>query len=229
MFKFYYQAWLLWGTVAGTAVVFFWRSCKSQTIWFRVGFKALAVFLLFSGFVYTYHVVADGIGFRWERPRAAGLDGKNYLSRTLPFDAKAIDWINLNISGQPIIVEAVGASYTQFARIATFTGLPTVVGWPIHEWLWRGSIDDSIHPRTTVEKRYGIKDTINNRIADVATLYTTQNFALAQIILAKYDIDYVYVGELEKIQYPNLAEHKFRSLAQEIVYDENEVRIYKIR
>ena len=229
MFKFYYQAWLLWGTVAGVAVAFLWQSYKSQTIWFRVGFKALVAFLVFSGFVYTYHVVHDGVGVRWKLPQTSGLDGKNYLARTLPFDAKAIDWINLNISGQPIIVEAVGASFTQFARIATFTGLPTVLGWPLHEWLWRGSMDDSIRPRTTVERRYGIKDTINNRLTDVETLYSTQDLGIAQKILDKYDVEYVYVGELEKIQYPTLAEQKFKSLAKTIVYDENEVRIYKIR
>ena len=42
-----------------------------------------------------------------------------------------------------VIVEASkpDASYTDYARISTYSGLPTVLGWPMHEAQWRGTYD----------------------------------------------------------------------------------------
>ena len=63
------------------------------------------------------------------------------MEKQYPEDKEIIDYINKNIIGQPIILEAQGDSYTDFARISANTGLPTVLGWTVHEWLWRGSYD----------------------------------------------------------------------------------------
>jgi len=50
-------------------------------------------------------------------------------------------WINKNIKGQPTILEAQGDSYTDYGRVSVNTGLPTVMGWTVHEWFWRNSYD----------------------------------------------------------------------------------------
>jgi hypothetical protein len=47
-------------------------------------------------------------------------------------------------AGRPTIVEAVGESYTYAARMSANTGVPALLGWPMHEWLWRG-----VSPRAT--------------------------------------------------------------------------------
>ena len=110
---------------------------------------------------------------------------------------------------QPVVVEGVKDSYTLYGRVATFTAFPTVLGWPYHEWLWRGSINTSMSPRTAVERKTGQPDTVDQRRKDVQALYETENSEEAGRIVAKYGIEYIYVGKLEREQYPNLKEEKF--------------------
>ena len=64
---------------------------------------------------------------------------EGYLKNTLPKDYEAIQWIKENIDRDKVILEAtkVGGSYSNYSRISTFTGNPTVLGWMNHEWVWR--------------------------------------------------------------------------------------------
>src|SRR6185503_20424560 len=70
-----------------------------------------------------------------------GLDGTTWIGKFYPYDYTAINWINTHISGQPVMLEAQGDSYTDYERVSANTGLPTVLGWTVHEWLWRGTYD----------------------------------------------------------------------------------------
>jgi len=139
------------------------------------------------------------------------LDGISYLKQIHPDDYAAIQWINKNISGQPIIAEAQGDSYTDYARISANTGLPTILGWTVHEWLWRGSYDIPAP-----------------RISEIQTLYETDKPSTAKGILQKYAVSYVYVGDLEREKYPKLSEEKFQKFGT-IVYKKNRTIIYEIR
>ncbi len=139
-----------------------------------------------------------------------GLDGIKYLKTLYPDDYLAIQWLNKHIKGQPVILEAQGDSYTDYARISANTGLPTVLGWTVHEWLWRGTYDIPAP-----------------RINEVKTLYETSDLSAAKTLLKKYNAQYVYVGTLEFQKYPNLNEVKFQQLGH-IIYQHGTVRIYKI-
>ena len=138
------------------------------------------------------------------------LDGTAYLSTLYPGDYSLINWINKYIKGQPVILEANGDSYTDYARISANTGLPTIIGWSVHEWLWRGTYD-----------------VVAPRIADVQTLYTTQDMNIAKNLLKKYNVSYVVVSSLERQKYPTLNENIFAKLGK-IVFEENETKLYKI-
>lgn len=139
-----------------------------------------------------------------------GLNGTAYLNSLYPNDYQAIQWINKNIKGQPVILEAQGDSYTDYARISTNTGLPTVLGWTVHEWLWRGTYDIPAP-----------------RINDVSTLYESKDLPITKEFLAKYNIAYVYVGELERKKYLYLNEDKFKQLGK-VAYSNGNVTIYKL-
>ena len=140
----------------------------------------------------------------------SGLDGIAYMKDRLPDDYKAITWLNQNIGGRPVIVEAQGDSYTDYARISANTGLPTVLGWPVHEWLWRGSYDIP-----------------SPRIEDVRLIYESDDLVETKKILKKHKVVYVYLGNLEREKYPNLKEAKFEELG-DIVFETGQTKIYRI-
>ena len=60
------------------------------------------------------------------------LDGMAYLRSKAPDELAAYEWLNSNIKGIPVILEAHGDRYQEFTRVAMNTGLPTVLGWDYH-------------------------------------------------------------------------------------------------
>jgi uncharacterized membrane protein len=127
-----------------------------------------------------------------------------------PADAAAIKWIRANIHDNGPFVEAVGNEYDPYAgRIATNTGIPSVLGWIGHEDQWRGG--RSIH---------------GPRIDDIAQLYKTTDWIGAQEILQRYGIRYVYFGELEEQMYGSRGLDKFRA-HMNVIYEEDGVIIFE--
>ena len=118
------------------------------------------------------------------------LDSAAHLLRSNPDEAAAIEWLKTAPDG--VVLEAVGGSYTGYARIATNTGLQTVLGWPGHESQWRGGYEE-----------------MGSRQQDIETIYTISNWEETKRFLATYDIRYVVVGGLERASY-NLKEEKFQ-------------------
>lgn len=196
IFKFYYLAWLFWSVVAafGSAVLLL-ALPRAWGVVFRLGLSLILVI----GFTYTLlGLWSKTNGFR----PAAGftLDGTAYLRREKPDEAAAIDWLKAAPPG--VVAEAVGGSYSEFARVATLSGLPNVLGWPGHESQWRGGARE-----------------MGSRQADLARLYCTRHWEEALQVLQQYHIRYVYIGELERSSYApgtpdcpaGLSEDKFRA------------------
>ncbi len=113
------------------------------------------------------------------------IDGRQWLRASAPGDVKAIDWIREELPGDAVVLEAVGDDYSAFgnARISTFTGRPTVLGWQGHELQWSHG------------------DQLGTRREDVQTLYTTQDPAQVHDLVGRYDVDYAVVGPLEQTTY----------------------------
>ena len=65
-----------------------------------------------------------------------GLDGLVWLQKD---EDKwgMIEYLEKHSNGRNM-VEAVGDSYSNLNSISAFSGTPTVIGWRVHEWLWRG-------------------------------------------------------------------------------------------
>ena len=131
-----------------------------------------------------------------------------WLQKTYPGEFHAAKWLN-NLPDQPAVLQAAGDSYTDYDVISSYTGLPTVQGWLVHEWLWRGSYDEP-----------------GKRATDVETLYTSANPKTTRSLLEKYAIKYVVVGNLEKQKYPKLND-KFANFGT-VVFSSNNTKIYKI-
>ncbi|MGB9911679.1 MAG: DUF2298 domain-containing protein [Microgenomates group bacterium] len=164
------------------------------------------IFLIFILGIYPYFAIKSYYGLKIYR----GLYGLDFLRRNYSDDYQAILWLKKNIHGQPVIVEAVGESYTDFARVSVNTGLPTILGWRVHEWLWRGSFDEP-----------------GKRTGEVQEIYESRDLRRTKMLLDKYNAEYVFIGTLERQQYPNLNEEKFENLGK-LVFVSGNTKIYKI-
>ena len=137
------------------------------------------------------------------RERYQGLDGLTLFAQKdssqidgqaageLAPDYAAIKWFQTQVTGQPVILEAFGSSYTDECRISAFTGLPTVMGWETHEWLWRTSKANPSAYGTVVLPRQD----------DIRTLYTTADQAVRRSLVDKYQIEYIVIGKIEREKY----------------------------
>lgn len=205
MFKLVYQAFIMLSIASSYIIIKLLSNIKNKvllSIFFVISFLLISLVS-----IYAYFAINS---YYRDLKSYQGLDGIKYLSALYPGDYKLINWINTNIKNQPVILEASGDSYTDYARISANTGLPTVIGWSVHEWLWRGSYDFAAP-----------------RIADVESLYTSNDVKLTKALIKKYSISYVIISTLEKEKYPNLNENKFKILGREI-YKNNESVLYKI-
>jgi uncharacterized membrane protein len=152
------------------------------------------------------------------------LDGAAYMTAWYPGDDAAIQWINNNIAGTPVMLEDSCGSYQWYGRVSVYTGLPTVMGWSDHEG----------------EQRYG--EEVGPRVGDVQTIYATTDPNLALSLIHKYDVQYVYLGQLERATcgdfggkagdpLPAAAISKFDAMvgtSLQVVYRNPDVTIYKV-
>ncbi len=132
-------------------------------------------------------------------------------------DYQAIRWMQENIKGSPVIVEAnLRNLYRWGSRYTIYTGLPGVVGWEWHQQQQR-----AVNPGTWV----------TNRIMEIDNFYLTNDFSQAAAFLRKYNVQYIVVGQQERGHYPGPGLDKFvqlnGSLWQEVYRDRDTV-IYKV-
>jgi uncharacterized membrane protein len=151
--------------------------------------------LLLLGLVYPYAgTYARKGGFS----RSPTLDGLGWLRPSAPGDPAAIDWLRANTDGSAVVLEAVGEDYSAFGhgRISTFTGRSTVLGWAGHELQW--------------DHEPG------SREEDVRTLYTTDDLAQARQLIARYGVDYVVFGPIERTTYGDAGLEKWDQLGEKV-------------
>ncbi len=97
-------------------------------------------------------------------------------------DRAAIDWLNRNVPGSPVVAEAsIGPYRCNGSRISIGTGLRTIIGWERHQQ----------------QQRY--PETLGPRVEDVARLYRSSDPEEKLAILRRYDVGYVVVGPLERL------------------------------
>lgn len=215
VFKFYYQTWLLWGTLVPYAL---WRILTlGRGSWRIIGCptNTLTLLLLVAALVYPVQTLRELA----EQSTAYGLAGRTPREQT-PGGRAAVEWLRKNAPPGSVVLEMVapgGGSYNSegFAGVSAATGLPTVLGWVGHQQQWRGG-----DPAALAE--------LEPRRSDVDEIFYSLDPARTRALLERYDIDYVYVGELERRNYAPESLAKFAELGTP-VFSEGEVTIYRIR
>jgi YYY domain-containing protein len=200
LFKFYNAVWTFFGVSAAALVPLLFSRTNSfrNAPWTRLvlwpvrGVVGVVLFLGVSSTAINLYIQFF-TSLHWSKPGPRPtLDGTRFLDFFHSDQSVVIDWINRNISGTPILLEAFGPSYQQFSRICTYTGLPIVLGWEHH-----------------VYQRGTSRGEIRRRKRDIRTIYTTTDPEKAAYLLNKYQVELIVVGELEEKTYPGPGLKKF--------------------
>lgn len=181
MFKFTYQAFIMFGLMMGYVITKFILLAKNGK---QIICGVLTGFLLLGTVGYFGKSVDSWFGDIKDESRFQGLDAAAFVDKENIYDSEAIDWINENVEGRPVMLEAHGNSYTYANRISVLTGLPTILGWHTHEWLWK---DDY--------------NWVEARKADVEKIYTSADANEVRELLETYEVSYIYVGDQEHETY----------------------------
>jgi len=275
IFKFYFQAWILWGLASSYAIIVIWRKAGtwgliSRIIMLIAGISGLiAMFFTiipgplnkialvemdptrFGAYIQDWLFLVMGFGLivlviislikkkwtnilriaiitticmgivypiisLWNKTNGfkpypgLTLDGVAYFREVSPDLMEAVDWLSQAPLG--VMVEAVsptGGSYSGYARVSTFSGMPTVLGWIGHELQWRGGGEE-----------------MGSRQADIKILYTTNSWEDTLSIMNMYNIRYIYIGDLELSTY-SVNINKFEDHLN-IAFQNTNVTIYEM-
>jgi YYY domain-containing protein len=240
VFKFYLIAWALFALSAAAALGWLLEPVRQWQPGWRVSWRVAFSFLVFSAFLFTLYGTMAKIKDRWVPTAPHTLDGLAYMpfatyfenypatsaytpagqtgiNMDLSQDYRAIRWMQENISGSPVIVEANSRNlYRWYSRFTINTGLPGVVGWEWHQQQQR-----ALNPPEWVTKR----------ITDINEFYTTVDTEYTKQFLNLYQVKYIVLGQLEQVTYPGPGLEKFSAfngnLWNEVYRDENTV-IYEV-
>jgi Flp pilus assembly protein TadD len=224
VFKFGLQIWTLLAIGAAAALP------RVASMLRRAGEGVLAAWyvpllvLVLAGLVYPFVGIPSRVGLRFTPHPGLTLDGLAFMQTAryehedrqldLAWDADAIRWLKRNLHGLPVVLQSEGEFYRNYGvRIAANTGFPTVLG-RLHQ--------DEQRPAAPVLERE----------KDVKTIFSTADTETARDLLAKYQVEYVYIGQHERLFYGTEGLAKWDALvgsALDLAYENPGVRIYRVR
>jgi YYY domain-containing protein len=225
IFKFYLQAWTLLAVSGGAAFVWILTDLHTwRPRWRNIWQTGLTV--LFAGAaLYTVAATTDKVSDRMTPNAPHALDSMTYMAHSeywdtavmdLSQDYRAIRWMQENVKGSPVIVEANCPEYRWCTRYTIYTGLPGVVGWNWHQRQQR-----ALGPPTQVF----------DRVDAVGQFYNTTDIDFAQDFLEKFDARYIVVGQVEDIYYEDAGLAKFEQYDGALwkeVYRDVQTVIYEV-
>jgi len=226
VFKFYLQVWTLLAVSGAAALGWLVEAMASWTVNWRRTWLVVFAGLVFGAALFPIMASSAKIRDRMVETAPHTLDGMAYMNSAfydwkgpmdLSQDYRAIRWMQENVQGSPVIVEAnLRDLYRWGSRFSINTGLPSTVGWEWHQQQQR-----AINPGSWV----------SSRIDEVDTFYKTVDIDKAREFLQKYAVRYVIVGQLERNMYPGISMDKFEKgegkYWNEVYRDENTV-IYEV-
>jgi uncharacterized membrane protein len=234
VFKFYIQAWILLSISCGAGLYFILcrikaiRSMSRMTNALQWSGKIIWALCLIAllGMSAVYPIVAPYYRVMRYDPKtgqggvyqSSSLDGMAYFKYDQYHigDYEAIHWLNANVPDDSVIVEAVyNNDYSDFGRVSSFTGLQTIMGWIGHEYQWRMGSD--VQSASLLARQH-----------DVDVIYTSTNQQQVLNTMKRYHAQYLYVGLMEHIRYPDSNLERFKAFMQ-VVYQNNNVTIYKLK
>jgi uncharacterized membrane protein len=225
VFKFYLQAWTLFAVSAAGALCWLAVSLRKLVSPLKVIWQVFFYFLLISAACYPLLGSVAKIKDRMATEAPPSLDGMSYMAYATYYDLdtafdlsrdyRAIRWMQDNVPGSPVIVEANMVEYHWGTRYTVYTGLPGVVGWNWHQR----------QQRTLTPHEW-----VFSRVNEVNDFYDTPDLETAQEFLEKYQVSYIILGQLERVKYLPEGIAKFEEgegTLWQVVYQDQETTIYE--
>lgn len=223
VFKFYFQAWILFALSSAYFAFETIKRLRSRRILLM---SVLTVFgiLFIASFSYIPTSTYAKINDRMSSNTSLTINGEAYMINSVYYDEnkaiplnpdyKAINWIRNNINKESVILEAVTPIYRWGSRISIYTGNPTVLGWDWHE---------------IAHRQYLSPDVIHKRAGDVRIIYESEDVERTKSLLDLYQVSYIYLGLTEKVYYDT---HGIQTLIDagsvfSPVYSNEGVKIFK--
>jgi uncharacterized membrane protein len=211
LFKFYYQVWVFMAIASAFGLLWVasrWRPMALVGKLARASWWIICIVLLMGSMLYP---IAATISFIHHSGYEPTLNGLAFLEKSNPSEYEAIEWLNREVDGAPVIVEASKDEGFEAFRISSRTGLPTILGSPGRERLWRGS--DIL---------------FRGRVEDINRIYQSEDIGEVQKLLEKYGVTYVYVGAREREQYGGVVGERF-AMFMDVAFKDEGVIIFKVR
>ncbi|MEI7857341.1 MAG: DUF2298 domain-containing protein [Methanomicrobiales archaeon] len=199
IFKCYLPAWILLG-IAAFAMAGRWLESWGKIPVLPTRQSAVVVITIIGILFFVPFFVPFTVSYGTNT-----LDGLAYLNDAHPSDASAIVYLRTFI-GDEILVEAEGGDYTYYSRVSSFTGIPSIIGMPFHEFMWRG--DDT-----------GWFSSRNN---DIRAIYEQPDMTIP--LMKKYRATLLYVGVAERERY----KVNISNTGLEMVYSSAGTDIYRL-
>jgi uncharacterized membrane protein len=220
MFKLMFQGFILIAILLALAISFFishaktgkhfnWQLIDLREVWsqknnqllkiktiLRTGlFVYLPITLLIVGLAtYPYMAFRSYYG---NFQHYQGLNGLKWMETRYPSSYAIVNYLKANEAQQVNILEASGESFTEFSLISAFSGMPTVVGWQVHEWLWRGTWDIPAQ-----------------RLREIDVIYNDPLSAESTALIEQYQLKYIIITNRERAKFPNLNEKALLQLGR---------------
>ena len=202
VYKFYVQVWVM--LALSSAMSFYWlmdgiHSWNPNTAEL---FKYTTAALTIGVLLFPIMAGMDKIRDRYVPTAPHSLDGLQYmngatwLEHDITFDTdyeikleqdnQGIRWMQQNVAGSPVIVEGNVVEYRWGNRYTINTGLPGVLGWNWHQRQQRGVVSS---------------EWVTKRVDEIGQFYSLMTIDEARNFIAKYNVKYIVVGQLEKAIY----------------------------
>lgn len=211
-FKFYLQVWILLSVVGGVALAWLLHASRRWSLYIRAPWLFLTALLMSIAALFPIMATQGKIGMRMAPDAPHTLDGLAYMNYATYFEGASIplkedfamiQWLQDNIKGTPVILEAreYGSEYKLNTRIAIGTGLPTIIGWNFHQQQQR-TLDPL--PNLVVQRGNNVQEMYNS--PEIATVWKMLQF---------YHVEYIVVGKLEQTLYKPEGIAKFEAMVEQ--------------
>lgn len=173
MFKLTYQSFVILSIMGGVALAKSW----DKRFWVVV-----IGLVIISGGLLIYPFTSYP-NFYLNFKSYSGLNGERWMENSISDKYGAIKYLQNNRDGKTL-VEYPGKSFSLSNAASVFSGIPSILGWRDHEWLWRGGLTE-----------------IDERTDEIKMFYEHPTEPNSLDIIQKYNVGWIIVGDEERKYY----------------------------